>query len=93
MYKKPSSVRSTVSVPGVSVIEFASAVMPDSPAEKSGLLKGDVIVKINDQDVGTVEDLQRVIRTKKIGEEVTILIFREDEYESVKVKLEERPAQ
>ena len=30
IYRYPSSVKSTVSVPGVSVIEFASAVMPES---------------------------------------------------------------
>lgn len=68
-------------------------VVPESPAEKGGIKEGDVIVKINDQDVRTIEDLQRVIKTKKIGEEVTILIFREDEHKRVKVKLEERPAE
>jgi len=66
-------------------------VAPKSPAEKGGIKEEDVIVKVNDQDVKTIEDLQRAIKTKKIGEEITLLIFREDKYERVKIKLEERP--
>ena len=68
-------------------------VVPKSPADKAGLKEGDVIVKANDEDLKTLEDLSRVIKTKEIGEELTLLIFREDEYEKVKVKLEERPTE
>ncbi len=68
-------------------------VVPKSPADKAGIKEGDVIIKVNDQDLRSLEDLQRVIKTREIGEELTLLIFREDEYEKVKVKLEERPTE
>ena len=66
-------------------------VVPQSPAEKGGIKEGDVVVKVNDQDVKTVEDLKQILKTKKIGEEITLLIVREDEYKRVRVTLAERP--
>ena len=68
-------------------------VVPESPAAKGGIKEGDVIVKVNDQDIKTIEDLGRIIKTKNIGEEITLSIFREDEYKRVTVKLEERPGE
>ena len=66
-------------------------VAPKSPADKGGIKEGDVIVKVNDQDIGTPEDLTQIIKTKKIGEEITLLILREGEYKTIRVKLGERP--
>ena len=37
------------------------SVMPDSPAAKSGILKGDLIVGINDQDVTSVDQLHHFL--------------------------------
>lgn len=66
-------------------------VVPKSPAEKGGIKEGDVIVKINDQDIRTPEGLTQIIKTKKIGEEITLLILREGEHKTIRVKLAERP--
>ena len=66
-------------------------VVPGGPAEKGGIKEGDVIVKVNDQDIKTPEDLKQVIKTKKIGEEISLLIFREDVYKTMRVTLAETP--
>jgi len=66
-------------------------VVRKSPAEKGGITAGDVIVKVDDQDIKTVEDLKEIMKAKKIGEETTLLILRQDKYEKVKVKLGETP--
>ena len=66
-------------------------VAPGSPAEKGGIKESDVIVKANDQDIKTTQDLKQVLKTKKVGEEITLVIMREDEYETITVKLAERP--
>ncbi|GAI58843.1 unnamed protein product, partial [marine sediment metagenome] len=58
---------------------------------KKGIKEGDVIVKVNDQDIKTPEDLKQVIKTKKIGEEISLLIFREDVYKTMRVTLAETP--
>lgn len=64
------------------------APLPNSPAEKAGLLAGDMIVKINDvstedMDVDEAVDL---IRGEK-GTEVALTIFREGEAEFREVKV------
>lgn len=64
------------------------APLPNSPAEKAGLIAGDMIVKINDvstEDMG-VDEAVRLIRGEK-GTEVTLSIFREGEegFREVKV--------
>jgi len=66
-------------------------VVPEGPAEKEGLKEGDVIVKVNDQDIGTIEDLRRALKAKEVGEEVTLVIVREGELQTVRVKLGEMP--
>jgi len=66
-------------------------VVPQSPAEKGGIKEGDVIVKVNDQDIKTINDFKQIIKTKKVGEEITLLILREDAYKTVRVKLAEMP--
>ncbi|QQR65139.1 S41 family peptidase [Candidatus Kaiserbacteria bacterium] len=56
--------------------------LPDSPAEKAGLMAGDAIVRINDEStegIGVDEAVQR-IRGEK-GTEVTFSIFRKGEEE------------
>jgi len=66
-------------------------VVSGSPAEKGGIKEGDILVKVNDQDIKTTLDLKQVLKTKKVGEKITLRIVREDEYKRVSVKLTEMP--
>jgi len=50
-------------------------VEPNSFAEDSGLLKGDVLVSINRQPVNSVADIQRVQKTLKSGDAVQFRVF------------------
>jgi carboxyl-terminal processing protease len=64
------------------------APLPDSPAQKAGLLAGDMIVKIGStttEDMN-VDEAVRLIRGEK-GTEVTFSIFRkgDDEFKEIKV--------
>lgn len=58
------------------------APLPDSPAEKAGLIAGDVIVRINDESTEgiSVDEAVQRIRGEK-GTEVKFAIFREGEEE------------
>lgn len=60
---------------------------PDSPAEKAGLTRGDIIVKIGNQDIDTTEDVFTAVRSGKAGEKVTIEYYRSNEKKSVEVTL------
>jgi hypothetical protein len=66
------------------------AVMADSPAEKSGLLKGDVIVKFDDKPVKSLKDYSNLLKEHQPGDVVTIEYVRDGEHKSVKLTLAER---
>jgi len=59
-------------------------VMDDSPAEKSGLKAGDVIIKVNDQWIGDREELQETIRSFEPEEKVTVTTVRKGREKSFK---------
>jgi serine protease Do len=62
-------------------------IIPESPAERAQLQSGDVIVAIGDKQVGSMEDVQREIRTRKAGESVSLVVVRGSEEGKVRVTL------
>ncbi len=62
-------------------------IIPESPAEHAELQSGDAIVAIGDKQVGSMEDLQKEIRTRKAGDTVSLLVVRESEEGRVRVTL------
>ncbi|MCS7120785.1 MAG: trypsin-like peptidase domain-containing protein [Nitrososphaerota archaeon] len=51
-------------------------VEPDSPADKAGIIRGDIILEFDGERISTIEDLQSRIRMRKPGDVVSILILR-----------------
>lgn len=51
-------------------------VKPDSPAQKAGILEGDVIVKMDDRAIQNQFDFARVIESKDAGDPITIVVSR-----------------
>lgn len=66
-------------------------VFPNSPAAKAGLMDGDVIKEINRKKIKTPQDVVDFITSRKVGEEIEILVFRDKDYKVFKVKLEAKP--
>jgi S1-C subfamily serine protease len=54
-------------------------VEPDSPAERAGLAKGDIIIALNNTAVGGVDRLHRLLSDDLIGREVPLTILRDQE--------------
>lgn len=54
-----------------------SAVQENSPAEKAGLRRGDVVLEYNKQKVTSVDDLQKLVRESKVGDKVVLLVHRD----------------
>ena len=51
-------------------------VQPGSPAETAGIERGDIITRIGETAVGSVEDVFAAVRLNKVGDEVEIEVVR-----------------
>jgi serine protease Do len=67
-------------------------VVPGGPSAKGGVRDGDVILEVNGKKIETAQNLKEIMKKKKIGEEVTLLVIRQGEYKRLRVKLGEMPA-
>ncbi len=81
-------------------------VVKGGPADKAGLkggtqrvqvgnmiviVGGDVVVKADQQDVKTHDDLIRYIREKRPGDIILLKVYRKGDFKEIKVTLGERP--
>jgi S1-C subfamily serine protease len=66
-------------------------VMPNSPAERADMVKGDIIVGFGDKAINSVDDLVTEIHKRKIGEKARVLLLRDGEKWIADVTLEETP--
>lgn len=69
---------------------YVQEVVDGSPAEKGGIVRGDIITKIDGNDVKDgEEDVAKIISAKKIGDTLSIDIWRDGENKKIDVTLEE----
>src|SRR3989344_361026 len=66
------------------------AVLPDSPAKKSGLQQGDIILEFDGARVDSDHALGDLIASKRIGDKVRLKILREGKEIILETTLEER---
>ena len=64
-----------------------SKLMPDGPAYTQGLRAGDIIQRIDGKKVSTAEEIQKLIKSKKVGDTINIQILRNGEMMGKKIKL------
>jgi len=65
-------------------------VASGSPAELAGIKEGDIILALSGERIDIDHPLAPLIQKHKVGEEVTLRIFRDEKEFDVKVRLEER---
>ena len=63
------------------------AIEPDSPAAKAGLKKGDIVVRLEKEPVGSVSAFRETLQAFAPGESINISILRNREPTSVKATL------
>jgi serine protease Do len=67
-------------------------VTPGSPAEKAGIIRGDVIRRVNDYDVKDTISLVSRIAEADVGSSLKIDLVRDGELKSVTAQVAEQPA-
>ena len=83
---------SDIPVPEV-VGVLITQIIPDSPAEKAGLLDRDVIAEIDGVVITSTEQVKQIIDSGQIGQLLQIKIRRGDSIEDIQVNLQELPEQ
>ena len=64
-----------------------STVSDNSPASDAGLKKGDVIVKLGDNDISSLAEFRYELYKYKVGDEVNIKYIRNGKSKETKIKL------
>ncbi len=70
---------------------FVYAVEKGGAGERAGLRLGDVITKMDDQEIKSMEDLSAAKKGHKAGETVEITFYREGEYHTAELTFDEQP--
>ncbi|MBV8882712.1 MAG: trypsin-like peptidase domain-containing protein [Chroococcidiopsidaceae cyanobacterium CP_BM_RX_35] len=58
---------------------LAISIENDSPAQKAGLVVGDVIIGMNDQPIANIDDLHKVLTDKQVGVRSPLTVLRQAE--------------
>jgi serine protease Do len=66
---------------------YINKVQKNSGAEKAGLQKGDIIIKLDNQDIATYADLSGYIYTKRPNDKVNVTYLREGKNKVIPVIL------
>ena len=62
-------------------------VMPDSPANRFGLLAGDIIVSIDNEDIHVVPHVIEILWQRNPGDQLSFKVYRNGEYKIIDVVL------
>jgi len=68
---------------GAQISKSGSGILPGSPAQKAGLKGGDIIIEIDGKKINTPEELVVSVRSKNVGDRVTLVFMRDGAKKSV----------
>jgi S1-C subfamily serine protease len=72
--------------PGVRV----TSLVPDSPAADAGLQPGDILIRLDDQEVKDLATFSRILKTLEPGQEVDATLIRDGTHVTVRVVVKKR---
>ena len=70
---------------------FVYSVEKDGAGAKAGLRLGDIITKIDDKTIKTMDDLSAAKKGHKAGDTVTVTYYREGQYHTTELTFDEQP--
>jgi putative serine protease PepD len=72
---------------GALVATSGRGILPDSPAQKAGLRGGDIVVAFDGKAINSPEELIVSVRSKNVGDVVTLTYKRDGVEKTVSVTL------
>lgn len=70
---------------------LVQSLTPGAPAEKSGVKRGDIIIKVDGKAINTSRDVQRQVLTRRVGDTVSLELWRDGKTVSLSAKTAELP--
>jgi serine protease Do len=70
---------------------LVSEVVKDSPADRAGIRRGDIILSLNGNEISVLNDLPRLVADRMVGEKVEIVLFREGRRITIQATLVQAP--
>jgi S1-C subfamily serine protease len=86
----PDALKAKLNLSGGSGV-IAFSVEPDGPAEKAGMLIGDVLVALAGAPVGDTNDLQAMLGPESVGKTLAASILRGGNLAELEITVGERP--
>ena len=68
---------------------LVATIIPDSPAEKSGIKAGDIILEFNDNEVTEMRKLPRLVAEAEVNKKSKIVIWRNEKKVIINVLIDE----
>jgi S1-C subfamily serine protease len=69
---------------------IVAGLVPDGPGERAGLQDGDVILRVDDQEIASRRDLYAALWRHEPGERVLLEVMRDDHPQRVEVLAQDR---
>lgn len=69
---------------------YVADISLDGPAKNSGLKVGDIITKIDNQEINRMSELRNYIYTKSPGDTVTLTVLKNKKVSEIQIKLGQR---
>lgn len=66
-------------------------VIPGSPADKAGIIRGDIIVEFGGEKIDSMESLVAAVRERNPGDKVKVVLYRGEKRIELEIVLEEKP--
>jgi C-terminal processing protease CtpA/Prc len=89
--KAPEVLRNQLSLPeGQGAV--IDVVAPDGPADKAGIVKGDLLLTFDKKPIAGPDDLSAELQRREVGETVELEIMQRGETKTLNATLEKRPA-
>ncbi len=76
---------------GIAQGAFIMEIVPNAPADAAGMEQNDIVVSFDGEKIETMDDLIVAIREHRVGEQVSLVVVRDGERQTLRATLGDKP--